>query len=154
MGDDLRWILIVFTSKMFQDELEASKDEAAREAKRVQLFQAEMELVQSAEQRLKEETAALRERNVQLELERSEVARKLDVHVEEHEAYVQRMESKFRVVAVNPVPRTASDVTLNSPKKNERVQHRTRPLTKNNLTTTEAACPPRAEPDSPKRDCF
>ena len=117
MGDDLRWILIVFTSKMFQDELEASKDEAAREAKRVQLFQAEMELVQSAEQRLKEETAALRERNVQLELERSEVARKLDVHVEEHEAYVQRMESKFRVVAVNPVPRTASDVTLNSPKK-------------------------------------
>ena len=101
MGDDLRWILIVFTSKMFQDELEASKDEAAREAKRVQLFQAEMELVQSAEQRLKEETAALRERNVQLELERSEEARKLDVHVEDHEAYVQQMEFKLKSISVS-----------------------------------------------------
>ena len=66
-----------------QNELEVSKEEAAREAKRVQLFQAEMELVQSVEVRVKEELTAQRQRNAQLESEKAELISKINVNEEE-----------------------------------------------------------------------
>ena len=83
-----------------QDELDASKDEVTREAKRVQLFQAEMELLQSVEQRLKEEAAALRESNVQLELEKNETLAKLDANNEDRQSHIQQLESKLKILTV------------------------------------------------------
>ena len=83
-----------------QDELDASKDEATREAKRVQLFQAEMELLQSVEQRLKEEMAALRETSVQLELEKNETLAKLNANLEDHQSHIQQLESKLKILTV------------------------------------------------------
>ena len=73
-----------------QKELDESRDEAAREAKRNRLFQAEVELLRSVEVRLKEEMAALRETNAQLEFEKNETA-----------AAVEQMGSKIEALKVN-----------------------------------------------------
>ena len=83
-----------------QDELDASKDEATREAKRAQLFQTETELLQSVEQRLKEEMAALRETSVQLELEKNETLAKLNANLEDHQSQIQQLESKLKILTV------------------------------------------------------
>ncbi len=83
-----------------QDELDASKDEATREAKRAQLFQTETELLQSVEQRLKEEAAALRETSVQLELEKNETLAKLNANLEDHQSHIQQLESKLKILTV------------------------------------------------------
>ena len=84
-----------------QKELDESRDEAAREAKRNRLFQAEVELLRSVEVRLKEEMAALRETNAQLEFEKSETAAKFSSFVQDHESYVQQVESKIQTLTVS-----------------------------------------------------
>ena len=61
-----------------------------RQRKRVQVFQAQIELLQAIEQGLKEEMAALRETNAQLEFEKNETA-----------AAVEQMGSKIEALKVN-----------------------------------------------------
>ena len=83
-----------------QNDLNASRDEAAREAKRTQLFQAEMELVQSVEQSLKKELATERELKTTLESERVALTSKLDAVIKDHQSYVERNESRLQETLV------------------------------------------------------
>ena len=79
-----------------KDELEASKDEVARDEKRVALFQSERKLLQWVEKRLREEMAALRQRNVQLESERNATSTMLDPQAE----LQNQMESRIETITV------------------------------------------------------
>ena len=79
-----------------KDELEASKDEVARDEKRVALFQSERKLLQWVEKRLREEMAALRQRNVQLESERNATSTMLDAQAE----LQNQMESRIETITV------------------------------------------------------
>ena len=87
-------------SSLLQNELTDSRQETSQQAKRVQLFQAELELLQSVEQRLKEEMAALRETSVQLELEKNETLAKLNANLEDHQSQIQQLESKLKILTV------------------------------------------------------
>ena len=64
------------------------------------------------EQRLKEEIAALRETNVQLESEKIDLTEKLEVNSQNHNGYVQQMDSKLETLQVrknlNRIPGTSS----------------------------------------------
>ena len=70
------------------------------QAKRAQVFQAEAELLQSAELALKEQLATERELRLGLESEKAKLATKLDRSSEDHASFVQQMDSKLRDVVV------------------------------------------------------
>jgi len=57
-------------------------------------------LLQSVELSLKEQIATLKEANAQLEFEKSETAAKFHAFVEDHESYVQQMDSKLQSLQV------------------------------------------------------
>ena len=59
-----------------------------------------MGLLQSVELSLKEQIATLKEANAQLEFEKSETAAKFHAFVEDHESYVQQMNSKLQSLQV------------------------------------------------------
>ena len=59
-----------------------------------------MGLLQSVELSLKEQIATLKEANAQLEFEKSETAAKFHAFVEDHESYVQQMDSKLQSLQV------------------------------------------------------
>ena len=67
------------------------------------MFQAEVELLQSVEVRLKEEMAAQREIITGLESAKVELTSKLDVSLLEHESYVKQMESKMAEIKVGRI---------------------------------------------------
>ena len=60
-----------------------------------------MGLLQSVELSLKEQIATLKEANAQLEFEKSETAAKFHAFVEDHESYVQQVESKMQTLTVS-----------------------------------------------------
>ena len=61
------------------------------------MFQADIEVLQTVEQRLKEETTALQELNAQLEFEKNEVFTKLNASTENHNCYVAQTELKMQM---------------------------------------------------------
>ena len=65
------------------------------------MFQAEVELFQSVEGRLKEDVTSLQSRNAQLETEKNDTIVKLDASMENHEAHVREMNSKLEALTVS-----------------------------------------------------
>lgn len=84
-----------------QDKLEESQDRVHREAKRIQLFQAEKGLSQSVELWLKEQLAATGQLKSELESEKLELATELKRPLDKHDSYVQQMESKLNETKVS-----------------------------------------------------
>lgn len=73
------------------------------------MFQAEVELFQTVEPRLKEELASLRERNSQLEFEVSETVAKLDARVDDHKSFAEEMETKLTALNVSQTLKNSID---------------------------------------------